>query len=320
MEKEAGSAMALADLSKMTGSANLATGVRMHYYDAGSGSTALVLLHGFPQTSWQWRHVIEPFAEAGYRVIAPDYRGAGNSSRPRRDHGYPADLRGEIPLPRGGYTKWEMAEDIHLLLHEHLGLLEPAFVLGHDIGSMVATAYAFRYRDDTRALGYGEASQPGTSFYERVKRTPTEWHFSFHNVLDLPEALVAGRERLYLQYFYDRLGARPTAVDTCTFVAAYEQPGAMRAGFDLYRAFEQDAEDIRAALAAGGKLNIPCLGLYGEASLSHRSAVEEVGREIAEIVTVEGIAGSGHWIADENPEGLLRSVIRFDEQTGDARR
>ena len=207
-----------------------------------------------------------------------------------------------------------MAEDIHLLLHDHLGLTEPAFVLGLDIGSMVATAYAFRYRDDIRALAYGEASQPGTTVYDRMKATPTEWHFLFHQVLDLPETLVAGRERLYLQYFYDRQGARPTAVDTDAFVRAYEQPGAMRAGFDLYRAFEHDAADLRAALGSGGKLTIPCLGLYGDGSLSHRSAVEEVGNEIAEVVSVQGIAGAGHWIADENPEGLVETVLRFDNK------
>jgi pimeloyl-ACP methyl ester carboxylesterase len=305
-------AMTLDRLSTMTGSAYLDTGVRLHYYDCGEGSDTLVLLHGFPQTAWQWRHVIEPFAKAGYRVIAPDYRGAGHSSRPRSDHGYPADLRGEVTLPRGGYTKWEMAEDIHLLLHEHLGLTEPAFVLGHDIGSMVATAYAFRYRADTRALGYGEASQPGTDFFERMKRTPTEWHFSFHNVLDLPELLVAGRERLYLQYFYDRHAARPTAVDTDTYVQAYEQAGALRAGFDLYRAFEQDAADIRAALAAEGKLTIPCLGMYGQASVAHAGGAEEIGREIADDVTVDAIPGSGHWIAEENPKDLVASLLRFD--------
>jgi len=153
----------------MTGTAYLETGVRMHYHDCGEGDDPLVLLHGYPQTSWQWRHVIGPLAEAGYRVIAPDYRGAGSSSRPRRDPGMPADLRGDEALARGGYTKWEMAEDVHLLLHDHLGLTRPAFVLGHDIGSMVATAYAFRYRDHTRALGYGEATQPGTEVFERMK-------------------------------------------------------------------------------------------------------------------------------------------------------
>jgi pimeloyl-ACP methyl ester carboxylesterase len=306
--------MALDELTGLTGSAYLETGVRMHYFDYGEGSETLVLLHGFPQTAWQWRHVLKPFAEAGYRVIAPDYRGAGSSSRPRSDHGYPADLRGDVRLPRGGYTKWEMAEDIHLLLHEHLGLTDPAFVLGHDIGSMVATAYAFRYRDDTRALGYGEASQPGTSYFERVKNTPTEWHFSFHNVLDLPEMLVAGRERQYLQYFFDRHAAKPTAVDADTYVRAYEQAGAIRAGFDLYRAFEQDAEDIRAALAKDGRLSIPCLGMYGQASLAHATAAEEIGHEIADRVTVDAIPGSGHWIAEENPEALVKSLLSFDQR------
>lgn len=307
--------MALSDHSRRTASAYLESGVRLHYLDAGEGTDTLVLLHGYPQTSWQWRHVVGPLAEAGYRVIAPDYRGAGNSSRPRTDPGYPADLRGDLPLRRGGYTKWELAEDIHLLLHEHLSLTEPAFILGHDIGSMVATAYAFRYRDATRALAYGEASQPGTSYFERMKNTATEWHFSFHNVLDLPELLVAGRERLYLQYFYDRHAARPTAVDTDTYVRSYEQAGAMRAGFDLYRAFEQDAEDIRSALARDGKLTIPCLGMYGQASLAHASAVEEIGHELAVDVTVDGIPGSGHWIAEENPEAMIRSLLRFDQRT-----
>src|SRR3954452_18698787 len=277
--------MAPTDLSELSGTAYLETGVRMHYYDAGSGADTLVLLHGFPQTSWQWRHVIEPFATAGYRVIAPDYRGAGHSPPPPPGPGLAADLRADGSLPPGGYTKWELAEDVHLLLQDHLGLTDPALVLGLDIGSMVATAYAFRYRSDVRALVFGEASQPGTSFYEEVKHSPTEWHFLFHQVLDLPEALVAGRERLYLQYFYDRQGARPTAVDIDTFVRAYEQPGAMRAGFDLYRAFEQDAADIRAALDDGGRLSVPCLGLHGEGSISHSQSVEQVGNELAETLT-----------------------------------
>jgi pimeloyl-ACP methyl ester carboxylesterase len=304
--------MALDDLSKLTGTAYLDTGVRMHYYDAGQGSNTLVLLHGFPQTAWQWRHVLEPLAQAGYRVIAPDYRGAGNSSRPSLSPGFPGDLRGDVTLPRGGYTKWEMAEDVHQLLHDHLGLTGPAFVLGHDIGSMVATAYAFRYRDDTRVLGFGEASQPGTAWFDRMKSSPTEWHFSFHNQLDLPELLVAGRERLYLQYFFDRHAARPTAIDSETYFTAYEQAGALRAGFELYRAFEQDAQDIRDALRADGKLRMPLLGMYGMGSLAHAKSTEEVGHELAENVTVVGIPGSGHWIAEENPGELVNAVLRFD--------
>jgi pimeloyl-ACP methyl ester carboxylesterase len=304
--------LAFNDLSKLTGTAYLDTGVRMHYYDTGQGSNALVLLHGFPQTAWQWRHVLEPLAQAGYRVIAPDYRGAGNSSRPSLSPGFPGDLRGGVTLPRGGYTKWELAEDIHLLLHDHLGLKDPAFVLGHDIGSMVATAYAFRYRDDTRALGFGEASQPGTAWFDRMKSSPTEWHFSFHNQLDLPEMLVAGRERLYLQYFFDRHAARPSAIDSETYFAAYEQAGALRAGFDLYRAFEQDARDIRTALHADGKLTMPVLGMYGMASLAHSKGAEEIGRELAKNLTVVGIPDAGHWIAEENPEELVNAILHFD--------
>src|SRR4051794_18954924 len=139
-------------MTTSTGTAHLDTGVRLHYRDHGEGDDVLVPLHGYPQTSWQWRHVMAPLAGAGYRVIAPDYRGAGHSSR-----------------PSAGYTKWEMAGDVHELLHDHLGLTRPAFVVGHDIGSMVATAYAFRYRDGTRALGFGEATQPGTAVFERLK-------------------------------------------------------------------------------------------------------------------------------------------------------
>jgi pimeloyl-ACP methyl ester carboxylesterase len=310
------------DLSRFTATAYLRTGVRMHYYDVGEGSDTLVLVHGFPQTAWQWRHVLEPLSAAGYRVIAPDYRGAGHSSRPSLALGNPADLRADGTLPRGGYTKWEMAEDIHLLLHEHLGLTEPAFVLGHDIGSMVATAYAFRYRAGTRALGFGEASQPGTDWFDRMKSSATEWHFSFHNQLDLPEMLVAGRERLYLQYFFDRHAARPSAIDVETYFTAYEQAGALRAGFDIYRAFEQDSADIREALRTGGKLTVPLLGMYGTASLAHAKGAEEIGRELGENVTVDGIPDSGHWIAEENPAAMVDSLLRFDgrRETGEAER
>lgn len=300
-------------LSDMTGTALLETGVRMHYYTAGTGTNTLVLIHGWPETSWQWRHVIPLFANAGYRVIAPDYRGAGNSSRPRLDEGAPSDPR-VYDLPRNGYTKWEMAEDIHELLHDHLGLTEPAFIMGHDLGGQVATAYALRYRDDTRAMGYGEAPLPGTNVHERMKNDPTLFHFLFHKILDLPEALTAGREHWYLQHFYDKLGFKPTAVDTEHFARAYREPGAMRAGFDLYRAFDKDTEDTRAAISANGKLKMPVLGLCGQMSL-FSEVTEEMGLEVAEDVTFEAVPESGHWIAEENPEALVEIVTRFDQAT-----
>jgi pimeloyl-ACP methyl ester carboxylesterase len=299
-------------LAKATGTALLKTGVRMHYYHMGEGDNILVLLHGWPETSWQWRHVIPLFAKAGYNVVAPDYRGAGNSSRPRKDWGATMDPR-VFDLPRGGYTKWEMAEDIHELLFDHLGLTKPAFVMGHDLGGQLATAYAFRYTADTRAMGYGEAPLPGTQVHERMKVDPTLFHFLFHKIFDLPEALTEGREYWYLQHFYDKLGYKPTAVDTEYFARAYNQPGAMRAGFDLYRAFDQDAKDTLAAIERQGKLKMPVLGLCGQMSL-FIDVTLEMGLEVAEDVTFYAVPESGHWIAEEAPENLVEIVTRFGRE------
>lgn len=291
----------------------LSTGVRMHYYTAGAGDDAIVLLHGWPQTAWEWRHVMPLLAEAGYRVIAPDLRGAGHSSRPRRDEGVPADPRGQY-VPRGGYDKRSLAEDVHQLLYEELALTAPAFVVGHDIGAMLAVAYALRHRADVRALCFGEAPLPGTQAYEQMKATVGMFHFAFHAILDLPEALTVGRERVYLQHFYDKLGLRPTAVDTEHYARAFSQAGAMRAGFDLYRAFERDADDTRAALADGGKLTVPVLGVHGQVS-AFSDVTAEMCREIAEQPQVAEVPDTGHWLAEENPAGLTDILVQFDRRT-----
>ena len=160
-------------------------------------------------------------------------------------------------------------------------------------------------------MGYGEAPLPGTQVYDQMKNDPTLFHFSFHHIFDLPETLSAGREQWYLQHFYDKLGFKPTRVDTEHFAAAYREPGAMWAGFDLYRAFPQDARDTRAALATDGKLTVPCLGLYGQISL-FIAVTEAMGREVADHVTVESVPQAGHWLAEENPDGLVEVVTRFD--------
>lgn len=292
-------------------SALLSTGVRMHYYtDGPQDGRPLVLLHGWPQTAWQFRLTLPGFAAAGYRVIAPDYRGAGHSSRPRLDPGVPLDPRGR-GAHRGGYDKWSMAEDVHELLHTHLDLSPPATVLGHDIGGMLAVAYAFRYRDDTRALIFGECPQPGTSVFEELEGDVRMFHFTFHAMLDLPETLVAGHEYEYLQHFYDKLGVRPQAVDTEHYVAAFRQAGALRAGFDLDRAFGQDVQDIRSALDDRGKLAMPVLGTSGERG----PFVDHIGRMAAEIATDPQVAivpDAAHWIAEENPDELVDAVVGFD--------
>jgi pimeloyl-ACP methyl ester carboxylesterase len=157
------------------GTAEIEPGIRIHYVTAGEGKRVAVLLHGFPQTWWAWRHVIPKLAAAGFRVVAPDYRGAGHSSH-----------------PASGYDKRTMAQDIHRLLHEHLGIEDAVALVGHDIGLMVAYAYAQAYRDNVTHLAVADAPLPGTAVFERMRVDPRVWQFAFHSVRDIPEMLIAG--------------------------------------------------------------------------------------------------------------------------------
>src|SRR5207248_7963762 len=130
--------------------------------------------------------VIPPLIDAGFRVIVPDYRGAGNSSR-----------------PAGGYDKRTMAGDIHRLVHDHLRITNPVALVGHDIGLMVAYAYAQAYRHDVSHLVIMDAPLPGTAVFDRLRSDPRAWHFGFHGTRDVPEMLVSGTERGYLQAFFN---------------------------------------------------------------------------------------------------------------------
>src|SRR5262245_20701736 len=150
---------------------------RLHHVTAGSAERSVVLLHGFPQTWWEWRHVMSPLVQAGFRVIAPDYRGAGHSWR-----------------PPGGYDKKTMAGDLHRLLHEHLRAPTPIALVGHDIGLMVAYAYAQAFPTDVSHLVVMDAPLPGTAAFDRLRSDPRLWHFAFHSARDVPETLLAGRE------------------------------------------------------------------------------------------------------------------------------
>lgn len=154
-----------------------------------------------------------------------------------------------------------MAQDIHRLVRDHLMIHEPVVLVGHDIGLMVAYAYARRYPQGASHLVVIDAPLPGTAVFDRLRSDPRVWHFAFHGVRDLPEMLVAGRERQYLQFLYAARTADPsaiTATDLDIYVAAYSASGAMRAGFDIYRAFDQDAADNCASLEHEGKLTILC--------------------------------------------------------------
>jgi pimeloyl-ACP methyl ester carboxylesterase len=275
------------------GMADIEPGLRLHYVAAGQGSQTIVLLHGFPQTWWEWHKVIPALADAGLRVIAPDYRGAGHSWR-----------------PAAGYDKVTMAGDIRRLLHDHLGIGGPVVVAGHDIGLMVAYAYAQAYRDEVSHLVVMDAPLPGTAVFDRLRSDPRVWHFAFHGARDVAEMLVAGREREYLQFFFDARSSDPSAIDLDVYAAAYAAPGAMRAGFELYRAFDQDAADNRAALERNGALPMPVLAVGGEISTSG-PVVEEMMREVADDVTGLRVPGTAHWIPEENPEAVVSALLDF---------
>jgi pimeloyl-ACP methyl ester carboxylesterase len=278
------------------GMADIEPGLRLHYVTSGDGPRTIVLLHGFPQTWWQWHRIIPALVAGGLKVVAPDYRGAGQSWR-----------------PAAGYDKVTVAGDIRQLLREHLSIEGPVVLVGHDIGLMVAYAYAQAYRDEVSHLAVVDAPLPGTDVFDRLRNDPRVWHFAFHGARDVAEMLVAGRERQYLQVFFNARCFDPSAIgeaDLDVYVSAYSAPGAMRAGFELYRAFDRDAEDNRAALARNGKLTVPVLAVGGAISTSG-ALVEEMMREVADDVTGVRVPRTGHWVPEEDPDALVRELLEF---------
>ncbi|KAL8804960.1 MAG: hypothetical protein Q9182_002270 [Xanthomendoza sp. 2 TL-2023] len=275
--------------------------IRIHYVEAKPTSAqkgTILLIHGFPESSYQFRHVMGPLSSAGYRAISPDYRGAGYSSRPVT-----------------GYTKKVLANDLHDLMTRHLEITEPIHVVGHDIGGMIAHAYANLFPDDVASLIWGECPLPGSTIYDEWKHTPALWHFDFHSVSDLPELLVSGHEKQYLKHFYDRLGQNPAAfteADLDFYATLYSAPGAMRAGFNVYRTFEEDKVDNRRWLEEKGKVKVRAMILGGEFSLDALKS-ESMAKEVNEQVVAAEVDGAGHWIAEENPEDFVKKVLGFIE-------
>ncbi len=278
------------------GMADIEPGLRLHYVVGGDAAPTVVLIHGFPQTWWEWRDVIPGLVEAGFRVVIPDYRGAGNSWRPST-----------------GYDKQTMAGDIRTLVREHLAIDEPVAVVGHDIGLMVAYAYAQAFRDEVTKLVVIDAPLPGTAVFDRLRSDPRVWHFAFHGARDVAEMLVSGRERQYLQAFFNARIGDPSAIGAEAFdhyVAAYEAPGAMRAGFEAYRAFDRDAHDNRAWLKRNGKLDVPVLAVGGDMSTSG-VLMESVMQEVADTVDSLVLPRTAHWIPEEQPITLTAAIITF---------
>jgi len=191
-------------------------GVALHYVSIGAGKP-VILLHGFPQTWFEWRPLIALLGE-GYRIVAPDLRGIGAS-----------------PGPVGGDDKVTMASDVHAIAEAEFGDT-PAVVVGHDLGGYVAFAYALRFRAAVKALIIADAPLPGTSLFEAIKGNPRVWHIAFHGARDFAEMLIAGRERAYVrQFIHARIvdtGAVPED-DIDVYDHAYAAPGAMRAALEI---------------------------------------------------------------------------------------
>lgn len=263
-------------------------GVKLHYLVAGKGDP-VVLLHGFAQTSHMWRPLIAKLS-ARHTVIAPDLRGFGQSS-----------------TPDGGYTKKGMAQDIHALVKSLK--YDRIRLVGHDIGLMVAYAYAAQYPDEVDRIVLMEAFLPGVGEWNNVFLLRDLWHFHFFG--KTPLALVTGRERTYLEHFWNDFAADaqksvPEA-DRKFYAKAYARPGHMKAGMEVFRAFPQDAAEF--AELAKTKLPMPMLVLSGEKAGG--TFLIEQGKMVA--TNVEGVLvpGRGHWLMEEAPDQVIPKLIEF---------
>ena len=250
-------------------------GVRINYKIGGQGS-AVVLLHGYTQTS--------------HTVIAPDLRGAGNSER-----------------PQSGYDKKNMAKDIHELVQQ-LGFKQVSLV-GHDIGLMVAYAYAAQYPDEVSKVVLMDAFLPGIGDWKSVWLMRDLWHFHFYG--ETPLALVKGRERIYFEHFWndfaaDRTHSVPEA-DREFYTAAYARDEGMRAGFEYFKSFEQDSKDF--AGLSTTKLNMPFLVLTGEKASG--TFLIDQAKLVATNVSGQVVQGSGHWLMEEAPDRVIPALVKF---------
>jgi pimeloyl-ACP methyl ester carboxylesterase len=262
--------------------------VKLHYLTAGHG-TPLILLHGYAETSLMWQPIIPVLAKR-FTVIAPDLPGIGDSD-----------------IPAGGLDMKSAAVRIHDLA-KSLGV-QKAEVVGHDIGLMVAYAYAAQFSTEVTKLVLMDAFLPGVSGWEAVYNNPNIWHFRFNG--PTPEALVQGRERTYFDYFWNDLAADRThsipEADRKAYVAAYSRPGRMHAGWAYFVSFQQAAKDF--AQLSQTKLTMPVLTIGGDKSLGE--ALAQQTKLVATDVTVVVLKDTGHWVLEERPKETTNALQEF---------
>lgn len=269
-------------------------GTRIHVTEFGHGPP-LVLLHGWPETSATWRPVMDPLSRAGYRVIAPDLRGLGES---RHD--------------TTGYEKDNQAQDLAQLL-DALGCEPPVALVGHDIGGMVAFAFTRRYPHRVSHLALAELALPGLGLEEAMDvARGGRWHFGFFMTPEVPELLITGKEEAFFGWWFRALGHNPAAWDPdriTTFVRAYRGAAALHAGFAHYRTLLDDGTVNRAWAAAGGSLPMPVLALGGEHSTGDQlgQALQPVCLQLRSAI----LPGSGHFLSAERPAELAECLDAF---------
>jgi pimeloyl-ACP methyl ester carboxylesterase len=264
-------------------------GTSIHVRFGGKGS-AVVLLHGFGDTGDMWAPLAAVLVK-DHTVIVPDLRGMGLSAHPNT-----------------GYSKKNEARDIAGVMDALK--VEQAALVTHDIGNMVGYALAVQFPKRITRWAVIDAPLPGVGNWDRIVRSPLLWHFNFRGP-DV-ERLVQGRERIYLDRFYNELSADPTRIDEQTrlhYAALYAKPNAMHDAFEQFGAFTQDAADNKALLASSGKLSMPVLAIGAEKSFG-AGMVDEL-RFVANNVTGSVVPASGHWIMEENPSATITLVTGF---------
>ncbi|HEX4707240.1 MAG TPA: alpha/beta hydrolase, partial [Candidatus Udaeobacter sp.] len=262
--------------------------VQLHYLSAGHGPATVILLHGFAETSRMWRPII-PILAKNFTVIAPDLPGIGDSSIPDK-----------IDMVDAARKIHELARSLRV---------EKARVVGHDIGLMVAYAYAAQFPNETEKLAVMDAFLPGVPGWEAIYNAPNIWHFRFNG--EYPEKLVQGRERIYFEYFWNVLAADKTRSlsepDRAAYTEAYSKPGRMRAAWMYFASWPQLAKNF--AQLSQRKLPMPVLSIGGEKSLGNELGAQM--KLVADKVDVIVLPNTGHWILEERPKETTEALVKF---------